>query len=57
MWLTKGLTEFVKQVIKEHCFGEYIFNNSKTKKPYFELKTNGQTPASMLALGVIVSGY
>jgi hypothetical protein len=36
--LTKGLTEFVKQVIKEPCFGEYIFNNSKTMKPYFELK-------------------
>jgi integrase len=36
--LTKGLTEFLKQVISDYGFSEYVFTNPKTLKPYFEVK-------------------
>jgi len=36
--LTKGLTEFLKRVIKDHGHGDYVFTNPRTNEPYFEIK-------------------
>jgi integrase len=36
--LTKGLTEFMKRVIKDHGYGDYVFTNPRTMEPYFEIK-------------------
>jgi integrase len=36
--LTKGLTEFLKRVIKDHGHGDYVITNPRIKEPYFGIK-------------------